>query len=246
MKQQPSWSKGVKSVLKRMGVNKPYRWMQRKIWAMSLEGRSANQIFTDIYAKNKWRDKESISGPGSTLEETRHLRDALAALFGEMDIKSVIDLPCGDFNWFRMIDYPFESYTGCDIVEPLIAANNEKYGTEKRRFIVKNCLTDPLGKADMLFCRDMLLHFSFEDIFTFVTNFQRAEIRWLLVSHAIDLVNKDIPTGQSRQINLTAPPFNFPEPRKIIMENSKLGEGRYKGVRCMALWHRDDLASLAL
>lgn len=227
-----------------MGVNKPYRWLQRKFWAMNLAGKSTDRIFTDIYAKNKWRDKESISGPGSTLAETEQLRAALGSLFREMNIKTIIDLPCGDFNWFRMIDYPFESYTGCDIVEPLIVANNEKYGTDKRKFLVKNCLIDPLGKADMLFCRDMLLHFCFEDIFRFLDNFQRSEIQWLLISNGIGLANKDIPTGQSRLINLTAPPFDLPEPRKIIMEHSKLGEGRFRDVRCMALWHRDDLTNL--
>ncbi|MCD8497655.1 MAG: class I SAM-dependent methyltransferase [Alphaproteobacteria bacterium] len=235
------WQTQLKPVLKNAGLDVPWRWFKRKIWALQLVGKDPKQIFTEIYNDNKWECEESISGPGSTLEETAHLRPELEKLFRELEIKTIIDLPCGDFHWFKEIDYAFDHYTGCDIVEPLIAKNNEKYASPARSFKVLNVLEDRLDQADMFFCRDLLLHLSYKNIFDLFDNVLKSDIEWILVSHGVGLKNEDIHTGQGRLVNLTAPPFNFPEPQKIIMENSKVFGGKFKDIRSMALWRVADL-----
>jgi hypothetical protein len=231
----------MKAFLKTLGLGKLKRFIKRRLWAQSLNGRATEDIFTDIYKGNKWGDSESVSGPGSTLEETANLRPALIKLFKTHNIKTIIDAPCGDFHWFKEIDYPFEQYYGFDIVAPLIDDNTRKFGNDTNIFEHKNCLEDPLPSADMLFCRDLLLHLSTTDIFKLLGNYLRADIPLLLISHAINIENEDIMTGQGRLVNLTAPPFSFPEPETLIMENSAVFNGKYKDVRSMALWRKEDI-----
>ncbi len=219
-----------------------FRGLKAKLWALSLKGKNPEDIFTAIYQKNKWQDGESVSGPGSTLDETAHLRPALEKLFKERAINTIIDVPCGDFNWFREMSYAFEHYIGYDIVEPLIEKNRENYGSDSYKFEKKDCLSEPLVAADLLFCRDLLLHLATADIFRFFQNFLRADIPLLLISHAIGVENKEIVTGQGRLVNLTDAPFNLPEPEVIIMENSAVFDGKYKDIRCMALWTKESIA----
>lgn len=230
------WHATLKPALK-----KPLRKLRQKLWARQLEGKDTKDIFTSIYRENKWGDSESVSGPGSTLNETAHLRPALEKIFAEHDIKTIIDVPCGDFNWFKEIGHEFELYRGYDIVEDLVKSNAEKYGNDNRTFKQKNCLEEPFEKADMVFCRDLLLHLSSADIFRLFQNLERSDIPLLLISHAVGIENEEIVTGQGRLVNLTAAPFNLPEPEEIIMENSAVFDGKYKDIRAMALWKTEDI-----
>ena len=61
------------------------------------------QIFKEIYANNFWGDPESLSGPGSSEHYTKNLRNQLQKIFSNLKIKSVLDAPCGDFNWMSLV-----------------------------------------------------------------------------------------------------------------------------------------------
>ena len=50
---------------------------------------------------------ESRSGAGSTLEITEKIRKDIVKLIKEKDIKSIVDLGCGDFNWMKEIGISF-------------------------------------------------------------------------------------------------------------------------------------------
>ena len=41
--------------------------------ASQYEGKTSELVFTDIYNTNKWGNKESVSGIGSTLENTKQI-----------------------------------------------------------------------------------------------------------------------------------------------------------------------------
>ena len=73
---------------------------------------SYKEVFTNIYENYGFGSTESRSGPGSTLEETKVLREKIRSLVIEKNIKSVVDIPCGDFHWMKEIVSSFESYTG--------------------------------------------------------------------------------------------------------------------------------------
>jgi hypothetical protein len=92
--------------------------------------------FTSIYQENLWGDAESVSGPGSTIRESTKLRNELPTLLKEIDAKSMLDAPCGDFNWLSKVQLPLDKYIGADIVADLIAQNRKLYTNEQREFLV--------------------------------------------------------------------------------------------------------------
>ena len=63
-----------------------------------LKYRRSESIYTEIYTKNYWGDLESVSGPGSNLEQSLRDRDALPSLLNEFGVSSILDVPCGEFQ----------------------------------------------------------------------------------------------------------------------------------------------------
>ena len=55
--------------------------------------------FRYIYQHNVWGSGESNSGIGSELDATRILRAEIPRLLAQLEAKTVLDLPCGDFGW---------------------------------------------------------------------------------------------------------------------------------------------------
>ena len=119
---------------------------------------SLKEVFQDVYTN--WRFggwPESKSGGGSTIEETETIRQQIKQLVKDKEIKSVVDAPCGDFNWMKDIVYSFESYTGCDIVPELIQ-DNQRYANSIIKFQELDLTQDniEIPEADLLIVRDVL------------------------------------------------------------------------------------------
>jgi hypothetical protein len=194
-------------------------------------------VFNRFYLRNVWNNPESRSGPGSTIERTERIRSELPTLFKQLGVRTVLDAPCGDYNWFRLISRePEFHYIGADIVEPLIQKNQSLYGAPNTVFITLDIAADPLPSADLWLCRDCLLHLPYRDIFSVLENLLRSDIKYFLFStHTGCMRNTDIPTGANRALNLQIVPFNFPKPTLCIddwIEGWKL-----------ALWERSSLAN---
>lgn len=81
---------------------------------------SPAEIFEDIYQNNRWGSSESRPGSGSELRTTDTLREELPKLLRYLNVKSMLDLPCGDYNWMSEVDLGGIFYRGADIVEELI------------------------------------------------------------------------------------------------------------------------------
>ena len=195
--------------------------------------------FTHFYLTNKWKNRESRSGPGSTLEYTRQIRMELPGLFERFGVASVLDAPCGDYHWFRHVERPGVQYIGGDIVRPLVDANQRQYGDERTEFLHLDIVNDALPKADLWLCRDCLPHLSNADIERVIENFLRSDIRyWLTSVHPECLENRDIPTGSFRGLNLECDPFRFGPP---LLRIDDWIEGF--PVRQLALWEREAVAA---
>jgi len=135
---------------------------------------------------------------------------------------------------------PDFNYIGADIVKPLILNNQQRFQDKNTKFIHLDITKDPLPDVDLWLLRDCLIHLSFEDIFLVVDNFLKSNIPYLLTTtHSQCSINKDIPTGSVRSINLELPPFNFCSPQQYIDED------RIEGfpVRKLALWKRETLSN---
>lgn len=195
------------------------------------------RIFTEHYEQNVWINDESVSGDGSTVEYTENLRRELPVLFQKFEIGSILDAPCGDYNWFQHVDRGDIAYRGGDIVTDLIRNNNERYGNRTTRFQKLDITNDPLPAADLMICRDVLFHFSDKDAMRFWRNFADSDIVYILTtSHPECRKNFDILTGQFRLLNLEKPPFSFSEPL-LAIDDWKAGFP----VRKMLLWRREDI-----
>lgn len=188
--------------------------------------------FTHIYERNKWKNVESRSGAGSTLEYTENIRREIPRLLRDFGIATMLDAPCGDYHWFRHVDRPGVAYVGGDIVRALVDRNQQEFGDDDTRFVHLDITRDSLPAADLWMCRDCFIHLSFELIDAALRNFERSRIRYLLVSTYPDVTrNDDIPTGHARNLNLLLPPFGFGAPLTTI-DDSIEGFDR----RVLGLW----------
>ena len=104
---------------------------------------SLKKIFTDIYQTNAWNGVESASGIGSDTNQTQFLVTELGLFLKKIKVRSMLDIPCGDFNWMQKVEFD-GFYIGADIVEPLIERNRELYNDPLREFTVLNVIEDKL------------------------------------------------------------------------------------------------------
>ena len=120
---------------------------------------SLKNIFTSVYNHpTGWGSKESKSGVGSELSSTVNLRKELSFLFLKYKINSILDVPCGDFNWMSQMDLSGIEYTGGDIVEELIESNRIKFPNIE--FLQVDITKDSLVKSDLVLTRDCFAHLS--------------------------------------------------------------------------------------
>ncbi|WP_095043056.1 class I SAM-dependent methyltransferase [Candidatus Promineifilum breve] len=199
---------------------------------------SREEVFNDIYRKRIWGDPESISGTGSNLAQTAEIRRLMPPLLDELGCRSLLDVPCGDFYWMRLLDLD-QAYTGGDIVADLIERNQREYGNEHRRFIHVDLVQDQLPTADLLLCRDCLVHLCYADIFRALVNIKSSGCEYLLTTtYPSHERNHDTPTGSWRALALHLPPFNFPSPLRLIDE--KCPDLGYED-KHLGLWRVADL-----
>jgi glycosyl transferase family 4 len=199
------------------------------------------QVFSDIYRRRAWgEDCESVSGPGSSVACTFSFRDSIPVLLNEIKARTLLDAGCGDFNWMKLIQLDLE-YFGVDVVPELIAVNQLLYGNATRTFINLDLSRDSLPKTDIILSRDCLVHFSFQDIFATLKNFRASHTTHLLTTTFSGIeANVDLETGGWRYLDLQMPPFNFPEPVKLI-EERRIDSGGVTVVKYLGLWALRDI-----
>ncbi len=202
------------------------------------------ELFTHIYNTHAWPGKESYSGPGSTLNETAIIRKKISELLQELNAKTFLDAPCGDFHWMQRVDLNFlDQYIGIDIVEPLIKKNKQKHENHTRQFLCANIITDPLPQADVILCRDCLVHLKFQDIMQALKNMKESGITYLLTTtYPRTQLNRKLNITSPRPwrpLNLQRPPFNFPKPLVLINEGCK-HDKRYSD-KSLGLWKIEDI-----
>ena len=217
-----------------------YRWLQRcSGQRLARRFATAEERFRHIYETTHWSEAESVSGPGSTLEETEPIRRELPALLGELGATSLLDLPCGDFHWMQHTDLAGIDYIGGDLVGELIERNQAQHAHEGINFRKLDLVRDTLPTVDAVLCRDCLVHLSFGDAQAALANVARSRVKWLLTTSFPGVErNDDIVTGQWRPLNLMLPPFNLPEPAKRIAENCT--ESEFAG-KLLGVWPVADL-----
>ena len=207
------------------------RYVRYQLKSKSMEG-----VFTDIYRTNAFGGKDSVSGPGSDVHQTRIISSELPALFDALSISTMLDIPCGDFHWMKNVNLNNIDYTGADIVKELVQRNRAKYARDGVRFQYMNLIRDKLPKVDLILCRDCLVHFSFADTRLALDNVCNSHSEYFLSTTFTGRKdNHDIVTGQWHPINLELVPFVLPKPLKIVNEACTEGDGAYED-KALGLW----------
>ena len=213
--------------------------LRRHLRIRSLRGLSTAEIFSRYYRERLWDSVESVSGKGSSLAATVDLRSELSGVLHDFHVSTLLDVPCGDFNWMSQIDLTDISYLGGDIVPDLISDLSASFGETQRRFVVIDLATTQLPSADALLVRDCLIHLDFASIDQVLRNIANASIRWVLVSNYPDLTrNLDTAIGPAMPVSLVLSPFGLPRPHLEIPDSSR---GPYS--KTLAAWRIDAFRS---
>lgn len=206
-----------------MGITETAKYRLVQPIATRISSKARRRVFEDIYREHRWGGSESRSGPGSTLDRTEDLVEALPGMLAELGVKTLLDVPCGDWGWMRHVNLDGINYIGADIVPKMIEELERTYGSPTTLFLCLDAVSEPLPPGDAVLARTFFIHLPNAQIWKVLRNFKATGARWLLASTVPDVTeNVDIrAAGNFRPLNLRLPPFSFPEPVAAIRETQQ-------------------------
>jgi SAM-dependent methyltransferase len=175
---------------------------------------NAEKVFTYIYEQGTWGRNEygyGISGSGSSIENAAAYMKFLEDFIKANEIKSVVDVGCGDWSFSRHINWNLAHYTGIDVVKAVIEKNQILFTSPTVTFLCGDILNMNFPSADLLICKDVLQHLSNEDIKVFLTklnHYKHCLITNDTDAYTLSSTNEQIPRGEYRNLDLTKSPFN--------------------------------------
>ncbi len=233
----------------------PYRIIKKRIYQKNkkliFNQDTSEKRFDLIYKTNFWSSNESVSGYGSELKNTINIEKEIINIIKKYQIKSILDAPCGDFNWVKNILDKELSYIGGDIVQEIIDNNIRKFKSNNIKFIKLDITDESLPDSDLMICRDCLIHLSFQSIKLFFENFRKSNINYLLLTTykmkdtTKEIDNLDIPDGEYREIDLSKPPFYLPKPLEEILDKEEFNKN--SGFNCyLNLYTKNQIQNLKI
>jgi SAM-dependent methyltransferase len=163
-------------------------------------------IFDFIYARAVWGGG---SGAGSDLSRTVLYVAYVQALMDRHNVRAVLDLGCGDWRFSRYLDFSGRDYWGFDVVPSVVEANRAAYGASNIRFERADLSTHPeFPSCDLILCKDVLQHLCNARVSAILSRCGVA--RRALITNDYHPQNSDCRDGETRPLDITAPPFGFP------------------------------------
>lgn len=192
-------------------------------------------IFTKIYDECIWGNNKNLnyngsSGHGSSIEINKNTYvPFLINFITNNNIKTVIDLGCGDFICGPLIYDNFSDikYYGYDIYGKLITYNKQKYhSTCKYNFIKLDFYNNPeeIINGDLYIIKDVIIHWSLNAIYTFLDYLiERKKVKYILLCYCCQNArdNADINTGEWRPLSYNQLPLKKYNPKKIYNYDKK-------------------------
>ncbi len=211
------------------------------IFKETFQNNELKKVFDNIYDNKIWTEEGNGSGSGSEPHNTINTIKVLVKIIIENNVKVMIDSPCGSCKWTRLLLEELKNnnikikYYGFDIAdEPIANANKELDGLKSYHDIqikLGDLTNMKFPKADLLLCRDVLQHLSYDNIFKIINNFSKADIKMFLLGAYISCDNRNINNGDYFPINLAIQPFKMipealyydsPDGNKFLFQYSKI------------------------
>jgi hypothetical protein len=180
---------------------------------------SIKDIFTEIYRQNTWGSEETRSGPASSLERTAEIRESLSKLFQDLQIQSLLDCGCGDWNWMKTVNLSGIQYMGVDIVDQLVTTLQNQFTADSVFFQQMDCTVDPPETADLWLARDFCSVLNFQQILHFFQRFLESKSKYIALT-SIDTPKQNVDSipGNIRPLNMRSSPFYMPEPIVMVRD----------------------------
>ncbi len=166
------------------------------------------QKFSGIYRRREWTNG---SGPGSFPQLNEPLLDYIDRFLVEKQVRSLVDIGCGDFQLWRSFDFGRCKYTGFDVVPELIKRNRSRFETSDIKFEEMPADLNALPEADVYFVKDVLIHLNNAISIDIVTTCcAKSDFALFVNNVAADGVefNKEIEVGGFRPVDLSLGPFS--------------------------------------
>jgi SAM-dependent methyltransferase len=190
------------------------------------------KVFTTIYKSNHWAqsdnlpgEKVSVSGPGSNvnMDGFINLKKNIDNFIENYEIKSILDMPCGDFLWLNeIIKEKKINYLGIDIVDELIVENRKNYQNTNTFFECYDIINYiPSKQFDLILIRDLFIHLKNSDIHKIIDNLKKIDFKYVALNSSNNKINIDGTIGQHRKVNLLIEPFNLKKPSLVINDGEK-------------------------
>ena len=206
-------------------------------------------FFTNVFTSRAWPSEESVSGAGSDSARTVEIVASLPALLHRLGVRSMLDVPCGDFFWMKRVPLEGIDYVGGDIVADLVIQNAASHSKERVRFMHMDLVKDDLPAVDMIFIRDCFIHFSNDLVFDALRNIARSSIKYVCITHdtcdwRYQRANTDIERAvdgvshEFRPMCFQLPPFNLPAPLDHAADGPT-----WDGFKVMAVWSREAIGA---
>lgn len=163
-------------------------------------------IFESIYKRNAWG---SGSGDGGKIEHNRPFINFLQKYVRDNNIKTILELGCGDFNLMKHFNFNGLKYFGVDIVESLIESNNDKYRKPNIKFLCDDIRGFKFERDyDLILIKDVLQHLDNSSVLQVLYN-TKDQKRILTVNdyNPNGLNNENIVTGSFRSLDINSWPF---------------------------------------
>lgn len=194
------------------------------------------RAFEQPWEDGSWGTHETRSGSGATMRGSALVRDALPGLLDELAVEILADAGCGELNWMNLISPRLRLYLGIDIMPRVVSGLVQRFGRRTGHFFAELDITqDILPRCDAILCRDVLTHYPAVLVWMILERFKASGSRYLITTQAPTGTNRDIKVGRWQPIDLTAPPFNFPPPLRLI------ADGKPSDNKFLAVWRIEDI-----
>ena len=219
-------------------VRRMLRRLKADIKASRNRRLSIQDVFTKVYSEGMWGGNPGtfFSGPGSNEEAAKPYAGFVLRFMTERNLKSVVDLGCGDFRVGRLIAASGVSYVGVDVVEPLIAENARRHGSPTVRFQCADITSDALPEGELCLIREVFQHLSNAQVSAVLAKLPKYKYTLITEAHPEDFqhyrINRDKPHGATSGLDhfsvlrLNHPPFNVADAR-LVFEIDPLYDSSY-------------------